>query len=373
MLVTWPAATALAIWMYLLAGHGRFWQAGPSLPSPALTPRRPMPPVTIVVPARNEAASITACLRSLLAQDYDGTLRVILVDDLSSDGTGRLADAIADPRLTVLRGAAHPPGWSGKLWALSQGIAASGRAELLLLTDADIVHQPLHLASLVAKLEADGLDMASEMVALHVDSAVEHALVPPFVFFFQLLYPFDWVNDDGNSMAAAAGGTVLIRAAALARVGGLEAMRGALIDDVTLARRVKASGRIWLGHSRLATSIRPYKTAGEVWRMVARCAYVQLDHSPWLLAGTLAGMLLIWLVPPLAAVFAGGWARALGLLGWAAMTASYIPTLRRFGLSPWWAACLPGAAVFYTAATLGSALDHYRGRGVIWKQRAYHG
>ena len=364
-------ALALAIWIYLLAGHGRFWQSGPVLP-PAPSGLAG-PPVTVVVPARNEAESIVACLRSLLAQDYAGPFRVILVDDLSSDGTGRLADAIEDPRLTIIRGAAHPPGWSGKLWALHQGIEAAGRASLLLLTDADIEHAPGHLASLVAKLESDRLDMVSEMVALHCASAAEHALVPPFVFFFQLLYPFAWVNDAGNPMAAAAGGTVLIRAEALAKAGGLGAMRGALIDDVTLARRVKATGRIWLGHSLLATSIRPYKSAADVWRMVARCAFVQLDYSPWLLAGTIAGMALIWVTPPLAAIFAGGAARFLGVLGWAAMTASYIPTLRRFGLAPGWALCLPGAALFYTAATAGSAVDHYRGRGVIWKQRAYHG
>ncbi len=369
--MTWLAALSLAVWVYLLAGHGRFWQAGPCLAAP---PERVpnLPAVAIVVPARNEAASILACLNSLLAQDYAGGFRVILVDDLSSDGTGRLADGIGDPRLTVLRGAAHPAGWSGKLWALHQGIREAGSAELLLLTDADIEHAPSHLASLVAKLRADGLDMVSEMVALHCETAAEHALVPPFVFFFQLLYPFAWVNDPGNPMAAAAGGTVLIRAAALARVGGVEAMRGALIDDVTLAQRVKKGGRIWLGHSRLATSIRPYKDAAEVWRMVARCAYVQLGHSPWLLAGTVVGMALIWLTPPLCALLAHGPVRLLGLLGWAAMTGAYLPTLRRFGLNPLWAICLPAAALFYTAATIGSAADHYRGRGVIWKQRAYH-
>jgi hopene-associated glycosyltransferase HpnB len=372
--MTWLTALALAIWIYLLAGHGGFWQSGPILRPPApLSPLREMPPVAIVVPARNEADSIVACLRSLLAQDYTGAFRVILVDDLSSDGTGRLADSIADPRLTVIRGAAHPPGWSGKLWALHQAIQQAGRTELLLLTDADIEHAPAHLTTLVTKLLADRLDMASEMVALHCASAVEHALVPPFVFFFQLLYPFAWVNDPGNPLAAAAGGTILIRAEVLARVGGLEAMRGALIDDVTLARRVKKDGRIYLGNSRLATSIRPYKTAGDVWRMVARCAYVQLGYSPWKLAGTLAGMALVWMVPPLATLFAHGAAFWLGLLGWAAMTASYMPTLKRFGLNPFWAICLPCAALFYTAATVGSALDHYRGRGVIWKQRAYHG
>ena len=364
------AALSLAIWVYLLAGHGRFWQAGPFLPA---APSGPMPPVTVVVPARNEAESITRCLRSLLAQDFAGELRVVLVDDQSTDGTGGLADMVRDPRLTVLRGAAHPAGWSGKLWALQQGVAYAGRAKLLLFTDADIEHAPGHVASLVAKLEHDGLDMVSEMVALHCETAAERALVPPFVFFFALLYPFAWVNDPGNAVAAAAGGTVLIRAETLARAGGLAAMRGALIDDVTLARRVKTFGRIWLGHSRLATSIRPYETAEDVWRMVARCAYVQLGYSPWLLAGTVAGMAVVWVAPVALVLLGDGLAQLLGLLGWGAMTASYIPTLRRFGLPLFWAACLPAAALFYTAATLGSAVDHYRGRGVVWKQRAYHG
>ncbi len=373
--MTWLAALSLGIWVYLLVGHGRFWQAGPFLPAAgALMPTvRPAPPVTVVVPARNEAESITRCLRSLMAQDYPGEFRVVVVDDLSTDGTGGLADMVRDPRLTVLRGAAHPPGWSGKLWALQQGIEMAGRAPLLLLTDADIEHAPGHIASLVAKLEHDRLDMVSEMVALHCETAAERALVPPFVFFFALLYPFAWVNDPGNKVAAAAGGTVLIRADMLARVGGLAAMRGALIDDVTLARRVKAIGRIWLGHSRLATSIRPYETAGDVWRMVARCAYVQLGYSPWMLAATVLGMVVVWLTPPLCTMFGHGMTQWLGALGWAAMTASYIPTLQRFALNPGWALVLPGAAAFYTAATLGSALDHYRGRGVIWKQRAYHG
>jgi hopene-associated glycosyltransferase HpnB len=365
-------AFSLAIWVYLLAGHGRFWQIGPSLAPLPLAPRGNMPPVTVVVPARNEAECVVRSLRTLLAQDYPGSLHVVMVDDLSTDGTGALADHIGDPRLTVIRGAAHPAGWSGKLWALQQGIATS-KDELLLLTDADIDHKPQHLATLVDKLESDRLDLVSEMVALHCETPLEHALVPAFVFFFQLLYPFDWVNDPGNRTAAAAGGTVLIRAEALRRIGGLQAMRGALIDDVTLARRVKAKGRIWLGHSQLAASMRPYRRAEDVWHMVARCAYVQLDRSPAKLAAAIAGMVFVWLVPPLLALFGEGLESALGFLAWAGMTAAYIPTLKRFGLSPLWAACLPATALFYTAATVSSAMDHYRGRGVIWKQRAYHG
>jgi hopene-associated glycosyltransferase HpnB len=362
------AAISLAVWAYLLLGHGYFWQAGPILPPNR--PLAPAPSVTVVVPARDEAASIGRCLRSLLAQDYDGSYRVVLVDDGSMDGTGEIAAGFGDARLTVIRGAERPVGWSGKLWALSQGIAVAD-SEMLLLTDADIEHRPEHVATLVAKAQSGGLDMVSEMVALNCESFAERALVPAFVFFFALLYPFALVNDAGSRVAAAAGGTVLIRARALARIGGIAAMRGALIDDVTLAGLVKRGGRIWLGHSQLAASIRPYPTAGEVWRMIARTAYVQLRFSPWLLAGTVLGMVLVWLVPPAAALFGHGLARVAGLLGWVAMGVAYAPTLRRFRLSFAWAPFLPLVAAFYTAATIGSAADHMRGRGVVWKRRSY--
>ena len=273
------AALALAVWVYLLGGHGFFWQAGPSLP-PA-TPLSPAPSVTVIVPARDEVASIGRCLRSLLAQHYEGSYRVILVDDGSQDGTGEAASGISDARLTIIQGRERPVGWSGKLWALSQGIDAAG-GEFLFLTDADIEHRPAHVATLVAKAQAGpvGLDVVSEMVALNCESVAERALVPAFVFFFALLYPFSQVNDAGSRVAAAAGGTVLIRAAALRRIGGIAALRGALIDDVTLAGLVKQQGRIWLGHSQLAASIRPYPAPGDVWRMIARTAFVQLRFSP---------------------------------------------------------------------------------------------
>lgn len=362
------AALALAVWVYLLLGHGHFWQDGPYLPPVG---RFTGPAVTIVVPARDEAASIERCLLSLLAQDYGGPFRVVLVDDNSRDGTGEIARLIDDDRLTVISGAKHPPGWSGKLWALSQGVSIADTS-LLLFTDADIEHRPGHLSSLVAKAQRDRLDLVSEMVALHCASAAERALVPAFVFFFQLLYPFASVNDAGSRVAAAAGGTMLVRASALERIGGLEAMGGALIDDVTLARRIKAQGRIWLGHSAFAASVRPYPEAVDVWRMVSRTAFVQLGYSPWILAATVAGMVLVWLVPPFAVVTGPGAARLAGLAAWTVMGVSYLPTLRRFGLSRAWAPFLPLVAAFYTAATLGSAWNHYRGTGVIWKQRAYH-
>ncbi len=362
------AAVALLIWLYLLLGHGRFWQAGPVLP-----PARPAraPTLAVVVPARDEAGVIEATLRSLLAQDYPGPFRVILVDDESTDGTGDRARALADPRLTVLAGQPRPMGWSGKLWALAQGIDEAGDAALILLTDADIVHDPRHLSALAAR--AEGFDLVSEMVELSRANGTEAALIPAFVFFFQLLYPFAWVNDPLRATAAAAGGTILVRRRALARIGGINAVRGALIDDVALAAAVKRGGPIWLGHSALARSVRPYPRISDIWRMVARTAYVQLRFSPPLLIGCVAAMALTFLVPPLAAIGGRGAARAMGAAAWAGMAWSYLPTLRRFRLSPLWAPFLPLVAAFYTAATIGSALNHHLGRGVVWKSRAYQG
>jgi hopene-associated glycosyltransferase HpnB len=362
------AALSLVVWVYLLAWHGRFWQTGPVLV--ADDPAEPSP-VAIVVPARDEAPVIARSLGSLLAQICPGPFRVILVDDCSTDGTGRIAGDLRDPRLTVIAGAPRPAGWSGKLWALAQGIAAVDDAEFILLTDADVVHDPRHLAALLAKAERDGLDLASEMVELSCDSLAERALVPAFVLFFALLYPFEWVNDPLRSTAAAAGGTVLIRRRALERIGGIAAIRGALIDDVALARAVKRGGRIWLGHSALARSIRPYAGVPAIWRMIARTAYVQLRFSPLLLLLCLLGMALVFIVPPLATLAGDGAARALGLVAWAAMSWCYLPTLRRFRVSSLWAPLLPAVAAFYMAATLASAINHYAGRGVAWKGRAY--
>jgi hopene-associated glycosyltransferase HpnB len=363
-------ALSTLIWVYLLLFHGRFWQAGP-----VLAPRVPLsrPDVAIVVPARDEAETIDAVLRSLLAQEYQGAFRVILVDDNSTDGTGAFARGIADPRLTVLTGAPRPAGWSGKLWAVSQGIKEAGDTNMILLTDADIVHRPQHLGTLVARAERGDLDMVSEMVELACESWAERALVPAFVFLFQLLYPFDWVNDSLRPTAAAAGGTILIRKRALDRIGGVEAVRGALIDDVALATAVKRGGRIWLGHSALARSVRPYPEVADIWRMVARTAYVQLRFSPLILLGTTFGMALTWLVAPLAALFGSGAVFLLGLATWAMLAGSYLPTLRRFRRSPIWAPFLPLVAAFYMVATIGSAVNHTLGRGVAWKGRAYQG
>ena len=375
--MTLPALLACAIWAYLLLGHGRFWQAGPVL-APVLPAS--VPPVAVVVPARDEAAVIGAAIGSLLGQDYPGELRIVLVDDGSSDGTAEVALAAAartgDPsRLVVVEGRALPSGWSGKLWAIEQGLGTLDPAAwaYVLLTDADIVHEPAHLATLVAHAQTHDLDLVSEMVRLRCVSWPERALIPAFVFFFQLLYPFAWVNDPQARTAAAAGGTLLVRARALARIGGMAAVREALIDDVALAKTVKAGGRIWLGHSRLARSVRPYPGLRDIWQMVSRTAYVQLRFRPSLLALTAAGMVLVWIVPPLALLAGHGLARLLGGIAWIAASASYLPTLRRFDRSPLWAPSLPAVAAFYLAATFGSAARHHAGRGVVWKARSYGG
>jgi len=372
------ALASFLVWIGLIFFHGRFWQAGPVL-RPAQPPAGSAPPVAIVVPARDEAESIEACLGSLLAQVYDGPVSVFLVDDRSTDGTGALARALPDPhgRLHVIEGAPRPEGWSGKLWAVSQGVAAARAAHpaedgFIFLTDADITHDPQHVATLVAKAERDGLDQVSEMVALNCESLPERLLVPAFVFFFAMLYPFDKVADPRSRVAGAAGGSILIRRSRLAAIGGIEVLRGALIDDCTLAAHVKQSGGgLYLGHSALARSIRPYPHAVDVWRMVARTAYVQLRYSPWLLLGTVLMMVVVWIAPAALALFGRGRVRLLGGAAWAMSMASFVPTLRRFGLSPLYALALPGIATFYTGATVQSAIDHHRGRGVIWKGRAY--
>ena len=359
------ALLSLCIWTYLFFAHGRFWWSGPELPC-----RIPdaAPAVDIVVPARDEAETIGPVIASLLAQDYAGPFRIILVDDNSSDGTAALAGDAAN--LLVVCGLPKPAGWSGKLWALHQGVALS-QAQLLLFADADIVHEPRHLATLVAGINALGVDMVSEMVRLNCSSLAEKALIPAFVYFFQLLYPFARVNDGSSRSAAAAGGTVLIRRAALERIGGIDSIKGALIDDVALARAVKHIGGLYLGHTRLATSIRPYRHVVDIWQMISRTAFTQLRHSAVLLASTMLALMLIWWVPLGALLSGERWSRACGLAAFAFGAVSYLPTLHRYGRSRWWALTLPLIALFYMAATVRSALDYWRGNGARWKARTY--
>jgi hopene-associated glycosyltransferase HpnB len=363
---------ALAAWIYLLVGRGFFWLArerdDTGLPPDPDT----WPDVVAVVPARNEADVIERSIGSILAQDYPGAFRVVLVDDASDDGTAARAAiaAGADGRLTILTGRPLPAGWTGKLWAVSQGVEAAGAPAYLWITDADIAHAPQTLRRLVARAEAGGLTLVSLMARLQTGTWPERLLIPAFVFFFDMLYPFAFVNDPRNRMAAAAGGVMLMRREALAAAGGIASIRAEIIDDCALGARLKAQGPIWLGLTRTSVSLRPYRTVGEIGRMVSRSAYAQLRYSPWLLAGTLAGMLLVYAAAPLLALFAAGSARWLGLAAWALMAASFQPLLRYYRLSPLWGVLLPLIGAIYTGFTLRSALEVWRGRGGMWKGRA---
>ncbi len=359
------AILSLCAWIYLFFAHAAFWRSRPELL--AATPQD-QPDVDIIVPARDEAETIRAAIGSLLAQEYGGDFRVILVDDNSTDATTELAGSA--PKLQIIRLLSKPAGWSGKLWALQEGLAA-GRSPIVLLTDADIVHEPQHLASLVAKLQSAQLDLVSEMVRLNCSSLAERALVPAFVYFFQMLYPFAKVNDVRSAVAAAAGGTVLVRREALVRIGGIEAIKDALIDDVALAKAVKRGGPIYLGHTNLAASIRRYPYLSDLWHMISRTAFTQLRYSAALLALTMVALGIIWLVPPWEAVFGTGWRIECGLAACALAAVSYMPTLSRYRRNKLWALALPLIAVFYMAATAASAVNYWRGKGARWKKRSY--
>ncbi|MFD4596592.1 glycosyltransferase [Streptomyces sp. NPDC058464] len=377
---TWIAAVSLASWLWLLLCQGFFWRTDVRLP-----PRREpaeWPDVCVVVPARDEAAVLPLSLPSLLAQDYPGRAEVFLVDDGSTDGTGELARELAARHgglgLTVASPGEPPAGWTGKLWAVRHGIAlARARGpEYLLLTDADIAHEPDSLRLLVAAAGTGGFDAVSQMARLRVASVWERLVVPAFVYFFAQLYPFRRIGRKGSRTAAAAGGCVLLRADAAERARIPDAIRHAVIDDVALARAVKGTGgHIWLGLADRVDSVRPYPRLHDLWRMVSRSAYAQLRHNPLLLLGTVAGLALVYLVPP-AAVLAGavGGSTAALLLGaaaWLVMTATYVPMLRYYRQPLWLAPLLPFTAFLYLLMTADSAVQHYRGRGAAWKGRTY--
>ncbi len=337
------------------------------------------PAVAAVIPARDEADVVAESLGSLLRQDYRGPFTIVLVDDQSRDATADVARACAAregaaDRLTVVPGRKLPAGWSGKIFAIKQGIdhvesRAKNPPAYLLLTDADIFFAPDALTTLVARAQARNLVLTSLMAKLRCESLAERALIPAFIFFFQMLYPFSRVNRPRFTTAAAAGGCMLVRRDALVAIGGIEKIRGALIDDCALGRALKTIGPIWLSLTERARSLRAYPRVADVRRMVSRSAYDQLRYSPALLLGTISGLALTFLAPPLLAVFGSGVAQALGLAAWALMAIAFQPILRFYQVSPLWGAALPAIAAFYLAFTLDSAYQHLRGRGGLWKGR----
>ena len=385
------AACALAAlaWAYLLAARGGYWRTDQRLPAGLADPEH-WPSVAAVIPARNEAAILPATLPGLFAQDYPGAFSVVLVDDDSTDGTAQVAADLRQPRpgpyparpLRLISGSPTPAGWAGKVWAMAQGLQAVPAADYILFTDADIGYRPGTVTALVRAAEADDRVLVSQMALLRADTGWERLLVPAFVYFFAMLYPFRLVNRPGARTAAAAGGCMLVRRPALAAAGGLDRIRGARIDDVALGgllKRAAPGNRCWLGLTTDISSRRPYPRLAQLWDMVARSAYTQLRYSPAALAGTVAGLLWLYLLPPAAALagLAGlaagaagaGWLAAAGLAGWVLMSVTYLPMLRLYGLSPLRAPSLPLIAVMYAAMTADSARRHHRGRGGEWKGR----
>ena len=406
---------AAAAWLYLLVLHGGYWRTSHRLPPEA---HGQLPSVTVVIPARNEAEMLPACLPSLLRQDYSGRLRVIVVDDDSSDGTATVAaglqSAAPDPpaaglhaaglhgaglhaaglhgaglhgaELTVIATRPTPPGWAGKVWAMAEGVRAAGpEAEYILFTDADIAYAPGTVARLAGCAAAGDFAMVSQMALLRTASRWEKVLIPAFVYFFAQLYPFARISRPRARTAAAAGGCMLVRADALAAAGGLSRISGARIDDVALGKLLKrAGGRCWLGLTTDVTSERPYGRLADIWNMVARSAYTQLHYSLAATAAVVVGLAWLYLLPPAAAIAGlvtlgtgpaprasdtASWLAGAGLAGWLVMAVTYLPMLRLYRLSPLRAPSLPLIAALYATMTVDSALRHLRGRGGEWKGR----
>ena len=364
---------SLLTWLYLLLARGSFWRMSfESSAAPASAAR-----VVALIPARDEADLIGDTVRSLLEQAHAGPLQVIVIDDASSDGTAEAATCAASAigaseRLIVVRGAPLPAGWTGKLWAMSQGVRAAAAldADYLLFTDADIHHEPDAIAAMVARAQSEQLDLVSCMVELRAQTLAEKLLVPAFVFFFFMLYPPRWIASPRARTAGAAGGCMLMRPRALTAMGGLESIRSALIDDCALARAAKSSGaKIWLGLTRHSRSTRPYGSFGAVGRMISRTAFNQLRHSYLLLGATLAGMCLTYLVPPVLLFSGDPISVILGAGGWVLISLAYWPIVHFYKLPPSWVLTLPAVAVFYAVATAHSALQYALHRGGQWKGR----
>jgi hopene-associated glycosyltransferase HpnB len=373
------ALLSLAIWLVLFffwGGFWRIWEADADRGS--LSPPGDWPRVTAIIPARNEASSVAAVVRALSGQDYPGEFSVVIVDDHSDDGTAELArraafESGASTRVQALPAPELALGWTGKLWALNAGVAASlgARPDFFWFTDADVLHSPDALRRLVSRAERDHFDLTSLMVLLASGTFAERLLIPPFLYFFLMLYPPNWISDPRCKTAGAAGGSILLRRAALERIGGLATIQSEIIDDCSLARAVKRSGgKIWMGLTRSGRSLRAYAGFGEIRDMIARTAFTQLRYSAWQLVGALAGLALTFLVPVAFTCAPQNRIWLPALLAWCLLTASFLPTVTFYRLSPIWAPLLPLAALFYSYATLLSAIRYWFGRGGQWKGRA---
>lgn len=381
------ACLAGAIWIHLAVGRGGFWRGAENdramhaaLPQRRLDATRTWPRIVAVIPARDEAELVGETVASLLAQHYDGALSVVVVDDHSDDGTADVARraaarAQASERLTVLAAPPLPPGWTGKLWAVSTGVAHAERLfeppEYLLLTDADIAYGPDAVAALVSSAVDHRAVLSSLMVHLRCESLAERALIPAFVFFFQMLYPFAWVDQPGRRTAAAAGGCVLVRRSALHAAGGIASIRDALIDDCALAARLKPQGPIRLALAERVRSLRAYPRFEDIRKMVVRSAYAQLRFSAWRLALVVVAMAVVFVAPPVLAIVGGGATRVVAVATWLLMAALFVPMLRRYRVPVWTSLFLPAIAAIYLAFTVESAIQHRLGRGGMWKGRAH--
>jgi hopene-associated glycosyltransferase HpnB len=375
---------ALGIWLHLLFGRGWFWRVlRVDADRMAYEPLQGWPSVVAIVPARNEAETIGKVVTGLVQQNYSGAFSIVVVDDHSEDGTEDIASQIAgetpaERRVRIVRASDLPRGWTGKLWALNEGVTSPSATDAVeelptyyWFTDADVSHGPDTLQRLVARAEKDRLDLASLMVLLQAKTFPERALIPAFLYFFLMLYPPRWIEDDDLATAGAAGGCILLKREALARIGGFAAIRGDVIDDCALAKAIKISGgKVWMGLTRKSESLRAYKTFGEIRDLIARTAFTQLRYSTLMLAGTLAGMFLTYLAPVLLLFSHDSTARILGLTAWILMSGSFLPTVRFYRLSPLRGPLLPLTALFYTYATWLSAVRYWMGKGGSWKGRS---
>ena len=372
---------SLLVWIILVTSRDGFWKTDQRLPDVGdFFQTHPAPPIVVVIPARNEAEMLPQTLRSLLKQNYPGKFSIVIVDDHSSDNTFQVARNLSqetDIEVVLVRGETLPEGWTGKLWALEQGlrVAATLKPEYVLLTDADIFHGSTSLTTLVHQAVAQHCDLVSLMVRLRTESFWERALIPAFVFFFAKLYPFRAVNNPDRSIGAAAGGCSLIRWAALEKIGGLASIRGALIDDCTLGQALKRNGNIWLGLTTDTLSLRPYDSLASIWAMVSRSAYAQLNYSPLLLVGTVFGMAVVYGMPIVGLGFGwmqrDVWVFAMALLSYGLMTWAYLPIVRFYQQPSWMSLGLPGVAVLYLLMTLDLARQSMQGKGGAWKGRVY--